>query len=261
MRNTRHWATAVAIAAALFTPSVAFAQNAPGDWSVRVGALAVWQPDYEGSDDYEWRPVPDVEITYGDRLFLNRQGLGANLVRWSGLTAGVALGFDAGREQKENADLRGLGDVDETAVGSVFASYQLGRVTLSADLQKDVLGDGHDGMTATFSAMVMMQPLENLALFAGPSLTIADRRYLRAFFGVDQGQATRSGLAAYDPKAGAKNASLTLFGVYRLSDRWAATGLVVQSRLLDDAAGSPLVKRRGEADQFALGLGLSYQFR
>ncbi|MBW2675821.1 MAG: hypothetical protein JRD89_20840 [Deltaproteobacteria bacterium] len=41
------------------------------DWSVRIGALGFYKPAYEGSDDYELRGFPLVDITWRDTIFLN----------------------------------------------------------------------------------------------------------------------------------------------------------------------------------------------
>ncbi|HYE48317.1 MAG TPA: MipA/OmpV family protein [Azospirillaceae bacterium] len=234
---------------------------ASGDWSLRVGVLAAVAPDYEGSDRYEAVPLPDIEITYGDRLFLDRRGLGATLVATDSVRAGVALGYGKGRREKENSDLRGLGSVGDTATGTVFGAYRAGPLTVSLDVTGDVLGEGSEGMTATLGASYAAELSDRLLLVAGPSLTWADGNHMRAFFGVSPEQARRSRLPAYRAGAGLQKAGAGVQGIYRLSDQWSATALAGYARLLGDAADSPLVRRDGDRDQLAGGLGLSYRFR
>ncbi len=39
-------------------------------WSVRLGGGAAFGPDYSGSNYYEFRPVPLVNVKYSDLVFL-----------------------------------------------------------------------------------------------------------------------------------------------------------------------------------------------
>lgn len=230
-------------------------------WSARVGVLGAYIPDYEGSNSYEWRAIPDLDITYGDHFFIDRRGAGINLLTTETLTTGVSLGYDAGRDESDNRQvLRGMGDVGETAIGSLFTSYTLGRLSLSASVGTDILGEGHDGTTIGLSANYRLPLGEKLILFAGPSVTWASDDYMQSLFGVTAAQAARSGRSPYRARSGFKDAGLTLFGAYRLTDSWAVTGVAGYKRLLGDAADSPLVAGDGDADQFIGGLGLSYHF-
>ncbi|HYE52461.1 MAG TPA: MipA/OmpV family protein [Azospirillaceae bacterium] len=251
----------LALSTVLAVPAAAQQLDPPSDgWNVRLGLVGVAAPDYEGSDEYELHPVPDIEITYGDWFFLDRRGLGVNLLQWNGLTAGVSYGIDAGRREKENDALEGLGTIRATAMGNIFATYQVGPVSLSADIQRDLLDRGHEGTTAQLALTYALPIGPGAAVFAGPSLTWADDNYMQSFFGISAEQALRSGRVRHDVKAGLKNAGFTVYGTYPLSGTWSLTGLAGYSRLLGEAADSPLVRRDGDADQFFGGLGASYRF-
>lgn len=240
------------------------AQAQPADekdgWQVRLGVLGGAMPDYEGSDDYRFKPLPDIEITYGDTFFLDRRGLGANLIQSGPLTAGVTVGYDGGRKEKRNAALRGMGKVGDTAIAGAFANYQIGRWVLNADVNTDMLGDGHDGTTASFGFSYVMTPSERLMVVLGPSITWASDNYMQSYFGINTAQAARSGRAVYRAESGFKDAGLMGFGIYKLTEHWSLTGVAGYNRLLGDAADSPLVDRDGSADQFFGGLGISYSF-
>ncbi|MFN3400923.1 MAG: MipA/OmpV family protein, partial [Ferrovibrio sp.] len=82
---------AVTLAAALLIlPFAAAAQQPPEkapekkDWEIRIGAGALYQPEYEGSDDYEVSPLPLLMINYRDLVFLRGTTLGANVFTWQG---------------------------------------------------------------------------------------------------------------------------------------------------------------------------------
>jgi outer membrane scaffolding protein for murein synthesis (MipA/OmpV family) len=229
-------------------------------WQVRLGVLGAAMPDYEGSDEYRVKPMPDIEITYDNTIFLDRRGLGANLIQSGPLTAGVTVGYDGGRKEKRNSALRGLGNVGDTAVAGAFANYQIGRWVLNADVNTDLLGDGHDGTTIDLGFSYVMTPSDRLMIVVGPSVTWASDNYMQSYFGINASQATRSGRAAYQAEAGFKDAGLMAFGSYSLTENWSLTGLAGYSRLLGDAADSPLVDGDGSADQFFGGLGISYNF-
>ncbi|SNT04435.1 MULTISPECIES: MipA/OmpV family protein [unclassified Azospirillum] len=238
------------------------AQQAPKKqgWQVRLGMLGAATPDYEGSDDYRFRPFPDIEITYDNTFFLDRRGVGANLIQSGPLTTGVTLGYDGGRKERRNRALRGLGNVGDTAVAGAFANYQIGRWMLTADVNTDLLGDGHDGTTADLGFSYVMRPSNDMMIIIGPSVTWASDNYMQSYFGINAAQAARSGRAVYRAEAGFKDAGLLGFGTYKLTQNWSLTAVAGYSRLLGDAADSPLVDRDGSANQFFGGLGVSYSF-
>ncbi|MFV3077060.1 MipA/OmpV family protein [Niveispirillum fermenti] len=238
-------------------------------WYVRLGVLGGVMPDYEGSDSYRIRPLPDVEITYDNRFFLSRQGLGANLVSNDNLTLGAAIAFDSGRSSKRDAALAGYRNVGDTALGRIFAEYTIDRLMLSVDVATDLLGDGHKGTEATLSATWMFNPAGRTMLLVGPSLTWASDDYMHSYFSTTADRLRPAGGSAavppgsrtgYRAGAGLKNAGLTAIMIHPLGENWSITGFAGYSRLLGDAADSPFVKDNGSRDQVMGALGLSYTF-
>lgn len=244
------------------TPAEAQTRNdqAADGWSARIGVIGAYVPEFEGADSYKVTALPDIEITYGNQFFLDRRGLGINVLAQGPLTAGVAVGYDDGREENDDRALTGLGDIDATAIGSIFANYSLGRWNFNATFSTDLLDEGHQGTTASVAMTYLFTPTDRLMLIVGPSLTWASDNYMQSNFGINAGQSARSGRRVYDAGSGLKDAGLMAFGIYRLSDHWAVTGIAGYKRLLGDAADSPLVEDDGRADQFISGLGLSYSF-
>lgn len=238
-------------------------------WNVRLGLLGFATPDYEGSDDYEIQPAPDVEITYGKHFFFDRAGLGANLIATDTLRLGVAIGFDGGRKSSENDALTGYKKVDATAVGRAFVEYTLGSFNLNADVTMDVLGDGHDGTVVSAGANYMFTAGRTITII-GPQVTWASDNYMHSYFSTDRSrQRALSGptavpflgsRAGYKASSGFKDVGMTAIVIHPLNDNWAVTGIGGYNRLLGDAADSPFVADNGSKDQFFGGIGISYSF-
>jgi outer membrane scaffolding protein for murein synthesis (MipA/OmpV family) len=228
-------------------------------FSLSVGGGGIVVPDYPGSNSYRARPLPGFDARYGDLVFFSVQdGLGVNLIRHDGFTAGPLAVYQPGRHQSDNSSaLRGLSQVgDGIGVGG-FASYVLGDWSAKITAVQDVT-NGNRGFvlnpTLTYGTFV---PPAVLAVTTG--LTFADNRYNRSFFGISGAESRRSGLAAYDADGGLNSADIALTGVYSLTERISLVALAGYSRLLDEAADSPLVKDEGSPNQFAAGLFLSYK--
>ena len=70
----------------------------------------------------------------------------------------------------------------------------------------------------------------------------------------------RSGLNTYSADAGIKDAGLGVTLTYKFTDNWDVTGLANYTRLLGDAADSPVVDDEGDENQFFGGLTINYTF-
>lgn len=263
---------ALALAAALLIlPFAANAQQAPEaapetkTWDIRLGAGALLQPDYEGSDEYEVSPLPLLMINYRDMVFLRGTTLGANLFTWQGprpsdkLQVGPLVRYQFGRDEDDSDDLRGMGDIDAAVELGGFLTYGIGPWSAGVTLFQDV-SDSHDGFTAKFAAGHRHSFTPKLRLRSELYTTWADENYTQTYFGVTSTQSARSGMRAYAAEGGIKDVGLTLDLDYSLTEHWVVGGRLGYKRLLGDAADSPLVKDRGSADQFTTGVTLSYRF-
>lgn len=243
----------------------AMAEEPGSDWEIQLGAGAIVTPDYEGSDDYEVSPLPLAQIAYKDRIFLDGPSLGANLFIWDGprpgdqLKIGPLVRYQMGRDEDDNDALKGLGSVDGSAEVGGFISYDNGPFSAGVKAFQDV-GDGHEGMTVELEGGYRHHFNESWAMQAGVSTTWADDDYTQSFFGIDTGQSTRSGYREYNPDAGFKDVSLSLGVSYAVTENWNVTGMVGYSRLIGDAADSPIVDEQGSADAFMTGLFVGYRF-
>tara|TARA_R110000868_G_scaffold391354_1_gene661301 strand:+ start:171 stop:518 length:348 start_codon:yes stop_codon:yes gene_type:complete len=101
---------------------------------------------------------------------------------------------------------------------------------------------------------------DSWSMHAGVATTWADDDYTQSFFGIDAGQSLRSGYREYNAEAGFKDVSLSLGISYAVTENWNVTGMVGYSRLIGDAADSPIVDEQGSADAFMTGLFVGYRF-
>lgn len=233
-------------------------QEEKKDWEVSLGAGALFSPEYEGGEDYEFLPVPYIDISYKDIVTFNPfSGLRYNAFKSDNITLGAGLGFDFGREEDDADRLRGLGDVDSTVEGQLFAAYQMGTADAEITYSQD-LGDGHDGYTLKAEVGVII-PVPQYSIFMRPSIgtTYGSDSYMESYFGVSNAQSGRSGLSRFDAEAGFKDVQVSLLTIYQINPKWIVSGLVQYKQLLGDAADSPIVEEEG---QMMGGAFIAYKF-
>lgn len=252
--------------AALAAPGSAAAQDRPpADWSFSLGAGAMYGPDYEGSDDYEVMPLPFVEVSWRDRVRLTTKGgpgIFATPFAVDGLRVDLGIRYEFGRDQDDNDALKGLGDLDVGAVAVAWFGYEFGPVTIALEVARDVSGD-RDGLTATAEAEYAIELFDERARFSvTPHITLADDEYMGTTFGITAAQAARSArrYARYDAGGGLKDAGVSVGLGYTVTDSMYALGRIGYSRLLGDAADSPLVDGEGSAGQLSALFGLTYSW-
>ena len=226
------------------------------DWRVTLGATGFVAPVYEGADSYRVLPGGLVDIRYRDIAFFSvGEGLGVNLLRGDTYRAGLALSYDLGRDDNDDARIRGLGDVDPAPEAKLFAQAFILPVVLAADIRRGI--GGHDGWIGDFGLYLPLGGGDEFVAFAGPSVTLADQDYMDAYFSVSSGQAANSRLPAFHADAGFKNANFGVTALYFFDEHWFLIADAALERLLGDAARSPIVQSR---TQFTLDLSIAYMF-
>lgn len=245
----------------LVSPVLSAAQETKpnhSDWSLRLGGGVAYGPDYEGSDDYDVQPIPMVDVKYSEWFFFGfPHGLGVNLVRGDNLTAGIALGYGGGRD--DEGDLKPLDEVDDGALGRVFADYKLGRVTFTARFSSALSGD-NDGEKAELGAKVGGRIGQQWVYSYGPSVEWSSYDWNDALFSLSPSQASRLGVSSYTAGGGLSKVTLggSLTRIWR--GGWSLTLATGVSELLGDAADSPIVDDLGSTIQASGALILGYKF-
>ncbi len=243
-------------------PAVA-AQPAKSDWQFTLGGMIGVAPKYEGGEKLVLGGLPILEVEWKERLFLSStRGIGGYIVSTDALRVSAALGYAPGRDEKDGKPksggvnrLRGLGDIDASAVASLGAEYEFSVFTASLTANRYI--GGSDGFTVKAGLGAAYPITDKLRLGAELSSTWADSAYMGDYFGIDAAQSRRSGRKAYKAEAGLKDVGVTLSARYRFNN---STTLMMSgglSRLLGDAGSSPVV---AEKNQPSAMLGLSYRF-
>ena len=96
-----------------------------------------------------------------------------------------------------------------------------------------------------------------LVVSGGVSLDWADSNYNQSFFGVSSAQSASSGLRRYSAGSGLKSANATLGLAKPLGPNWGITGEVTYSKLLGDAADSPITKKDSSLT-YSVGVGFNF---
>lgn len=247
--------------AALVTLATAARAQGPrtAEWSVTLGGGAIVGARfrYLGSDETQALPLPYIDARWRDRVFVSAiDGAGVNLIATDALRAGAALYPDLGRKESDGPLLRGMGDVGSTAEARAFVRYNGLPVTLDATIHHR-LGAGQGGLAELGTSYGWLVS-SRLGLLVGASLTWMDDAYAKTFFGVSSVQAARSGLSVSQPGAGLRDVAGTLGYQVDLGGPWGLLGRVRVSRLVGDAAASPVVAQK---TQPSIGGFLTYRLR
>lgn len=233
-----------------------------GEFSWSVGAGGIVQPAYQGARRTDWSAMPYFSAEIGSALAVDSlDGVRVRLWNDGNLSFGAIARYRPGRSSRSlPVRLRGLNGLPDGADLGGFAGFDSGLFSLDVIGAKEV-GGGRGGLVAEAHAAVSLplgNPADQQGLAVGPFVRAANRTSLQRVFGVDAGQATGTGLAAFTPHPGLAVAGLEASGAISLGGRWSARGVTNWGRLLGGAADSPLVRQGGGASQFSGGLFLVF---
>lgn len=251
MPNHRPRLASRTIALALSTIACTCAADAKQSfWSkfdISAGAGAIAHPTYLGSDRYQVSPLPYISLRWNDMVELGPEGLN---VYWhhKGLTVGVGLAFDGGRQEKDSdgfsfetgdSRLKGMGKIDAAVGYHAFIKYELGMVELSAGATK-YEGSQNKGLVTRFGADVPLHLTTGLTLTPHAEGRWANDSFMQTFFGVTALQATTSRFAEFHARNGVVDFTTGLTLSYQFDKHWFAMGDVSAALLTGDARRSPL---------------------
>lgn len=231
------------------------------EWRVVLGAGAEEKPLYDGASVYRTEAGPVINVRYRDIAFASvGEGFGVNLLHGDHYRAGVALGFDLGRYESQDLDhLKGLGDIPRAPLVRVFGSYVISKsfpLVIRADARQ-IIG-GPDGLLGDVEAYLPLPgSSKKLIMFAGPSITFADHRYVQKEFGVTPAQALASGYPVFDVHGGTNAVGLGFSATRFLTDHWLVNLDAAINHLRGSADESPITQK---ARQRALSLSVAYSW-
>jgi outer membrane scaffolding protein for murein synthesis (MipA/OmpV family) len=230
-------------------------------WDVIAGIATSAKPVYSGASQYVGAGGPVINIRYRNRIFISSgEGLGGDVFSGKHYRVSLAVGLDLGRRMSWHySTLHGLGDIPRAPFFKLAGTYVISRslpILLSGDIRK--IAGGAAGLVGDLDVYTPLPgSSRKFVMFAGPSVTFADRKHLQTVYGVSARQAL---LSAYPPFAAHGGLQAAGFGFsatrFFTPHVLANTNLAV-SELLGSAGRSPIVERR---TQVALTLSIAYRW-
>jgi outer membrane scaffolding protein for murein synthesis (MipA/OmpV family) len=220
-------------------------------WQTELGLGAQFNPIYDGAGRYSATPGPVIDIRYKDIAFASTgEGIGANLFDFRHIRFGAAISYDLGRSPHvDGKSLSDLGTIHPAPEIKIFADY-----TLAKWLPIDIRVDGRKQLGATngyIGDVGAYMPLpgssQKFAWFAGPTVTIADNRYMNAYFGISNHQAAQTHYRLYKASGGFKSAGIGISAVYFVNPHVIISLNGAFDRLLGSAADSPINQSKYQA--------------
>lgn len=233
-------------------------QGPPPEWRAALGPGVSEQPTFMGSKRYRMQPSAILDLRYKDEFFVSdADGIGWNVLAGPGFRAGIAVGYDMGRDSHDDPRIRDLPNIAFAPAPRLFAQYFLFPVVLTSDLKKAI--GGNNGIVGDVGAYIPV-PLKQdktWLMFVGPSLSMADGRYMNSYFGVSDNSSRLSGLRDFTAKGGFTDAGIGATSIYLIGAHWLVEGDVAWRRLLGDAARSPIIETK---TQIAADINIGYRF-
>lgn len=249
-------------ACALLIPATAFAQEKEGgpEKRTRVFLGPQIQPAWPGAKDMAFRPFADISRSPEGTPFefeAPDESAGLSIIRSGRFEVGPTVGFIGKRTAADvGADLPKVGF---SAEAGAFAQVEMTpAVRLRIEVRKGLTG--HKGWVGEASADYVARRGDDWLFSIGPRVTFGDRRYHRAWFGVEPDVAARTGLTAFAPGGGIQSVGATAGLLRQLDARWGVAAFAGYQRLVGDAATSPVTRAFGTRNQPSAGIALSYSF-
>lgn len=225
-------------------------------------------PAFDGAKTYQLIPLMIANAEW-QGVGLEIRGLGArvDLLADSPLQVGPVFNFRGSRDSAEDGSGRVelLNDVDSSIEVGGYVGYRFGgdpsgqgEIELDLTVTKDV-GGGHDGLIGTAQASYAAFRSQPFFLNVDAQASFADKKYMRAFFGVTPQESAVSGLSAWRPDSDIRDAGAGITAGYQFNERWGLIARAGATHYLGDAADSPVVEE-GSKIQAVGGLALSFRF-
>lgn len=230
-------------------------------WDISLGLGAYSFPVYQGSEKYRILPIPLVDITWKKRIFLKRNAeLGINITNpQSNFNFSAALVPYWGRNENDDNNLEGLGNINAGIEGRLSVKYKISSYSISVIYEDAIIFDSYNGYILTASAGYFFHLTKGIYSAFSVFTTYASKKYMQTFFGISKQQAKNSIYPEYNLSEGIKEYGFSVMYRMPVAGNWNANSFFKYSRLVGGAANSPIVKK-GNFNQFAGGAAISYRF-
>lgn len=236
------------------------------DYTLGLGAGVA--PDYEGSEDYEAVPLWNLAAKdlYHPETYVRIFGptLRSNFIPHENFRLGLAGQYVAKRNDVENNTVDSLRSTDDGVMLGALLGYDFklsGNRVIGVEFEprwdvEDSIGGQFTGRVAYTAPFGGGSWIFN----ASAETTYASGAYMSEYFSINAADSARSGLDTFDADADFKDAGFGVTLTYKFTDSWNVTGLARYTRLLGDAADSPVVDDEGDENQLFGGLTINYSF-
>jgi MipA family protein len=247
-----------------------------GDW-LTVGVGALYGPSYEGSDDSKVTVIPVVQgKVLGVGIGIRPAGLALDLIDDPGGAVSFSLGPSARMRSNRTG---GIKDPVVESLGKLRRAIEVGgaagisfnqvlnpydSLSIGADVRWDVNG-AHRGMVIDPAVNYFTPLSRGIAVNLGVDAGWASDEYMDYYYSIGPAGSAASGLPAFEARGGWLRVGGSVLAAIDFNGNLQDGGLSAilfgnYSRLLNDAARSPIVSIRGSRNQWSVGAGLGYTF-
>jgi len=230
-------------------------------WDVIVGIATSTKPVYSGASQYVGSGGPVINIRYKDRAFISSgEGIGVNVLVGKQYRVSLAVGLDLGRRVDWHySTLHGLGDIPRAPFLKLAGTYVISKrlpILLRGDIRK--IAGGAAGIVGDLDVyMPLPGSSRKFVMFAGPTVTLADRTHLQTIYGISPRQALASGYPVFAAHGGLMAAGFGFSATRFFTPHFLANTNLAWSELLGSAGRSPIVERKAQA---SLTLSVAYRW-
>lgn len=247
---------------ALFASLACACSNVFADAITGEAGLGIsYQPHDPTASCYETRPVPYLDLDWGDVSLSTDDGLTWDAFKANGFSAGPFVNYLPGRTS--NGELQGLRDVPDMGEVGGFVQYAPADFwRVFASVGQAVGGRGGQGGVLGRVGGEVGYPLGG-GVIGSSNLTahFADARQNQTFFGVSADESQASGIRPYSARGGLQNVALTQSVEIPLAPQWSLLTSVSWIHLTGSAADSSLVKQVGDNNQGEVQAAIAYTFQ
>lgn len=247
--------TTLTAALLLGLPEARAQSEPPAGNTLLLGLGAGFGAKYSGAKKIEGGVMPAVDYSMSNGFFASTmRGIG-----WGGQSGPLgysgALGVRGGRDEKDKKgiagggakELLGMGEIKAIATANFNVSYSLmDALELSAGIELPLSKSrgmkGGSLFRLGASAPVYSDAKNEISL--GVSAEAGDKKYMQMFYGVSAQQAAATQFAQYTPKSGFHSIEASVSWKYQIDKKWGVMSSLGATRLLGDAAKSPIVQRK-----------------
>ncbi|KUJ79242.1 MipA/OmpV family protein [Ruegeria profundi] len=224
-------------------------------------------PDYIGSDDSAVGVAPFGRYSFGTQRYiaLEVNYASMNLVEDPNWRFGPAGILRLARDDVEDVAVDLLPKIDASVELGFFGAYeQVGtdprdRWWVGGNFTHDVSGTS-DGYTVAASVRRWMPIGRFAALGLAVGTTYGSSDFMDTYYSIGPEGAANSGLDVFSAGSGVRDVRVSAIFMQPVSRKWVLGGGLLYSRLLNDAADSPIVSDRGDRNQLVFGIGFASGF-